>query len=121
MPYTIEYDAQTAVVAVIYRDDVPLNDRLRAVEEVCSAYSCQKPLRILVNVRELDMQLTYEEQKYFGQYLANHADLRNARVAVLHRAGTNPNWVVDSFAFMNGYLLAQFDKRSEAELWLKAS
>ncbi len=121
MPYTIEFDPLSSVVTVIYRHNVPLNERLQAVEEVCSAYSCQKPLKILVNVRELDMQLTYEEQKYFGQFLANHADLQNARVAVLHRTGINPNWVVDSFAFMNGYLLAQFDKRSEAELWLKAS
>ena len=67
------------------------------------------------------MHLSFEEQQSFGQYLASHEGLANARVAVLYQKGHNPNLVVDTTAFIGGYLLAQFDDMRTAESWLTKS
>ena len=118
MPYLISFDESLEIVHVIYAGIISLQERFQAVEEVCGSYSELVPLKIIVNVRELKMQLTFEEQQTFGEYLANHPGLANARVAVLHNRDSNPNIVVDSTAFQFGYTLAQFSHLKDAEDWL---
>jgi len=78
------------------------------------------PLKILVNVCQLKMHLTLDEQISYGEYLAVHSGLRNARVAVFHPASHNPNVIIDSTAFSNGYMLAQFIDIKEAINWLNS-
>lgn len=118
MAYTIELDNSREIVNVIYDGTVSLDMRKQAVEQVCNEHGEFKPLRILVDVRELIMDLAFEEQHAFGKYLANHPGLNHARVAVLHNSDFNPNVVIDSSAYNNGYLLAQFSNRYDAEMWL---
>ena len=105
----------------MYSGTVSLNERIQAVQEVCDSYRNFMPLKILVNVCDLEMHLSIDEQQSFGRYLASHEGLANARVAVLYQTGHNPNIIVDSSAFLNGYLLAAFDDAKEAELWLTES
>ena len=64
------------------------------------------------------MDLSFEDQQAFGEHLANHPGLTYARVAVLHKPDFNPNVVIDDSAYNNGYVLAQFSSRHDAELWL---
>ena len=111
-------DEALNIVNVTYTGTVSLHNRMQAVERVCRNYSQLRPLKILVDVRELVMDLSVEEQREFGKHLASHPGLTNARVAVLHKHDYNPNVVIDDAAFSNGYLLAQFSSRSDAELWL---
>lgn len=118
MGYEIEFDDASKIVTVKYTGRVSLNERLSAVEEVSASYSHLNPLRILIDVVSLDMQLSYKEQKNFGTYLATNRRLKNARVAVFHQANNNPNVFVDSTAFLNGYQLAQFDNEKGAHSWL---
>lgn len=118
MAYTIDLNEALDIVNVIYSGTVDLDMRLQAVETVCSNYSHLVPLKILVDVRELIMDLTFEEQQAFGEHLANHPGLTNARVAVLHKPDFNPNVVIDDSAYNNGYMLAQFSSCNDAELWL---
>jgi len=118
MPYIIESEPRSNIVTVTYSGSVSLDLRLQAVEDVCSNYSDLKPLKILVDVRDLVMDMLFGEQEAFGEYLANHYDLHNARVAVLHKPSFNPNAVIDAKAYSNGYQLAQFSDRRNAENWL---
>lgn len=118
MAYTIELNEALDIVNVVYSGTVNLDMRMQAVEQVCSNYSHSKPLKILVDVRELIMDLAFEEQQAFGKHLANHPGLTNARVAVLHKPDFNPNVVIDDSAYNNGYILAQFSSHTDAELWL---
>lgn len=118
MTYIIELDKPLEIVNVIYSGKVSLDMRMQAVEQVCSSHSHLKPLRILVDVRELVMDLSFDEQQAFGKQLANNAALTNARVAVLHKPDFNPNAIIDDSAFNNGYMLAQFSSPDDAELWL---
>ena len=118
MSSRIDFDKSNEIVHVIYSGIVSLNKRMQAVQEVCDSFCKFMPLKILVDVRHLEMHLSFEEQESFGRYLAGHEGLANARVAVLHEADHNPNWIVDTIAFSNGYLLSQFDDRKEAESWL---
>ena len=118
MAYRIEFDSSPEIVNVTYHGAVSLDQRMLAVKQVCGDYGNVYPLKILVDVRELTMDLSFDEQQAFGEYLANHPGLSHARVAVLHKADFNPNVVIDSAAYNNGYLLAQFSSRSDAEKWL---
>ena len=118
MSYKIEFDEESEIVTVKYTGSVSLDSRLSAVNDVCSSYSHLNPLRILIDVIDLDMQLSYEEQAYFGKQLAANKDLRNAKVVVFHKKNNNPNLIVDTIAFINGYQLIQLDSKKEAQAWL---
>ncbi len=118
MSYKIKLNKSTNIVDVVYTHTVSLPDRMKAVDEVCEKFSHLDPIKIQVDVRELVMDLSFEEQEKFGLHLANHNGLKNARVAVLHKPDFNANIVVDSIAFANGYLLAQFSSPSDAKEWL---
>ncbi|WP_101758991.1 hypothetical protein [Oceanicoccus sp. KOV_DT_Chl] len=118
MSYTIDFDDTALIVTVTYTGTSELDERLNAVSDVCAAYSQLNPLRLLINVIHLDMQLSVAEQKSFGLHLASNEDLKNTKVAVLHATGNNPNIIVDSTAYIKGYQLAQFDNKREAEEWL---
>ena len=74
---------------------------------------------ILVDVRNLEMDLTFGEQKILGQYMAGQSKLAYSRVAVLHNENHNPNNFVDSFAYNDGNKRAQFESESDAIDWLK--
>ena len=118
MSYVIHKDVALGIVTVTYTGAVSLHNRMQAVERVCRNYSHLKPLKILVDVRELVMDLSIEEQQAFGKHLAKHPGLTNARVAVLHKSDFNPNVEIDKIAFSNGYMLAQFSSLNDAEKWL---
>ena len=120
MAYKTELDAISEIVTVKYSGTASLEMRIQAVEDVCNNYGHLMPLKILVDVRELIMDLYLGEQEAFGEYLANHYGLTNARVAVLHVPDFNPNAVIDVCAYKNGYKLAQFSSPTDAEAWLLA-
>ena len=102
MSYVIHMDDSLEIVNVTYTGTVSLQKRMQAVERVCRNYGHFQPLKILVDVRELVMDLTIEEQEAFGKHLAGHPGLTNARVAVLHKPDFNPNVVIDGAAFNDG-------------------
>jgi len=119
MSYEIEFDQSLEIVTVKYIGSVSLGDRLKAVSDVCVSYSHLDPLRLLIDVIGLEMDLSHKEQKYFAGHLATNKSLANAKVAVLHEKDNNPNIVIDTLAFNEGYQLVQFDVKNEALSWLK--
>ena len=118
MTYKIDLNELLEIVNVVYSGKVSLDMRMQAVDQVCSNHSYLKPLKILVDVRGLIMDLSFDEQQAFGKHLANNPTLTGARVAVLHKPDFNPNAIIDDSAFNNGYMLAQFSSQADAELWL---
>jgi len=73
----------------------------------------------LLDVRELKMDLTLDEQKIWGEHFAGHPKLTYACAAILHKKSHNPNIFVDTFAFNKGYRIAQFSDDNDARDWLK--
>ena len=118
MAFKIEFDESTQVVSVIFSRATNLESKLLAVSEVTQTFSGNERINILVDVREQVMEMTLGEQDAFGEYLANHFGLRNARVAVLHKPNFNSNSVIDYIAYKNGYQLEEFASFSDAILWL---
>jgi hypothetical protein len=118
MSYELKYNQSINIICVIYSGIVSLKERKAAVNEVCAKTFDQKELKILVNVCDLTMNLSIKEQSHFGEYLASHPGLSHAKVAVLHKPGYNPNLLIDTCAFNNGYRLAEFIKLEEANTWL---
>jgi hypothetical protein len=118
MTYKIEFKQPSNIVALTYSGKVDLDMRLKTVDEICKKYSELGPLRVLVDVRNLEMDMLFGEQEAFGEYLANHYDLRDSKVAILHDDGFNPNTVIDISAYNNGLRLNEFSNPHEAEKWL---
>ena len=79
--YSIDFNPALRVVTVCYKGAVSLKDRMCAVDEVCENYAGTGPLKILVDVNKLEMDLTTEEQIAFGEYLAGHVDFRWSSLA----------------------------------------
>ena len=63
--FSIESRPLSNIVTVTYSGSATLDLRLQAVDEVCSNYSDLKPLKILVDVRELVMDMLFGEQEAF--------------------------------------------------------
>ncbi len=118
MAYIIDINESLEIVNVIYSGQVDLDMRIQAVKQVCSNHGHLQPLKILVDVRDMVMDLSFDEQQHFGKHLAYNPGLADARVAVLHKPNFNPNAIIDDSAFNNGYILAQFSSQADAELWL---
>ncbi|WP_026244366.1 hypothetical protein [Dasania marina] len=118
MSYTIDFDQIEKIVTVTYSKTVSLADRIMAVNDVCSSCADITPLKILVDVRNLVMHLKTREQKDFAVFLSSNPLLKRARIAVLHEATFNPNVIIDTIAFNNGYKLAQFNRKNDAVVWL---
>lgn len=121
MAFSIKFDQSSQIVSVIFSGITDLESKLRAVKEVTQAHASQEELKILVDVRKQVMNMSLGEQEAFGEYLANHRDLHNARVAVLHEPSFNPNTVIDVISFKNGYQLKEFSAPQEARQWLNRS
>ena len=119
MPHEMKLNEDDGIVEVTYDGHINLRDRKKGLEMLCALYAHMQPLRILLDVRAIKMDLTFDEQKTWGEYFAAHPKLVYARAAVLHEKDHNPNKYIDTFAFNKGYLLAQFSDEEEARGWLK--
>ena len=118
MAFKIEFDKTTRIISVIYSGVIDLDSKLNAVEEVIKTNATRERMKILVDVREQMMDMLLSEQEAFGEYLANHHELRNAKVAVLHEPSFNPNTIIDVTSRNNGYQLLQFSSLAKATEWL---
>ena len=117
MSYKI-YKNDSNVIEVTYTGSVNLDERKRAVEEACQLIRPTEPVRLLIDVRKITMNMSEQEQMEFGIYLAHRKELLEAKVAVLHNPKNNPNTVIDIHAYLEGYQLGEFDNEREAILWL---
>ncbi|MBY4677300.1 hypothetical protein [Marinobacterium arenosum] len=117
MPYQIEQD-HDRIITVTYQGQVDLAERMAAVEDACRYIDDIDRVLLLIDVREVIVKMSLEQQKTFGTYLANRQELSRAKVAVLHPAGRNPNQVIDGYAYINGYHLVEFSDTREARAWL---
>lgn len=119
MSHEVNYDEANNIVNVVLSGTLTLEERKKGVDETSFLYAHLQPLQILVNIRKHEMDLTFKEQKMFGEYLASLPKIAHARVAVLHEESHNPSLIIDTFAFSNGYKVAEFDNDKDALDWLK--
>jgi len=117
MTYIIQKNGSN-ITTVIYSGGVDLNERKMAVEEVCESINPDEPVRLLIDVRNISMNMSEDEQEYFGKYLAAKDKLSKAKVAVVHNPQNNPNMVINTFAYIEGYQVVGFDKANDATAWL---
>ena len=95
-----------------------LDERIRSVNEVCELIKPSDTVRLLIDVRSITMNMSLDDQKYFGRYLAERQELASARIAVLHNPLYNPNIVINTIAYIEGYRVVGFDRLDEALAWL---
>jgi len=120
MSYDVRFDEEDKIVIVTYIGTVTLEEREKVIMGVSSSYAYLNPLRLLFDTREFVLNLTLDEQKSLGEFVANDTTYARARIAVLHNKINNPNLVVDTYANINGISeLAQFSNQRDAIDWLK--
>ena len=119
MAHQIDTLADANIIVVKYSGDVGLKERLSAVVEVCDMLNDTSCVRLLIDIRQINNTMSNEQQQYFGRYLANKPELKNAKVAVLsEQLERNANLVINNTAYLEGYHVAPFNSRGEAISWL---
>jgi len=122
MPYTITVDEETNIVTVKYIGEVSFDDRLEAVESVCTLKNAGDEKKLLIDVTQIHNTMTEDEQELFGEYLAKRKELKKARVAVVSKIKShNPNLTINSTAYLQGYNLVPFTSKKDAYMWLKGA
>ena len=120
MPYSIQID-DSGITTVVYSGSVGLGERKNAVDEVCGMVEPSMPVRLLIDVRNIVMSMSTDEQVTFGKYVASREQFSDAKVAVVHEAGNNPNIMITTTAYLEGYHVVEFDDLNEARLWLSGA
>ena len=83
MTYKIKLIEQNEIVAVTYKGNVSLDDRLSAVHELCSNYNIFKNFKLLINSNGASQKMSVNEQIIFGRYLAEREEFQGASVATV--------------------------------------
>lgn len=117
MPYFINKDS-TSVITVSYLGPADLDERKKAVDEICKLVNPGEPVKLLVDVRKLAMNMSKDEQRCFARYLANKKELSAARVALVHVPENNPDQLINAVAYSEGYEVVDFDNMNSANEWL---
>ena len=117
MPYFINKH-EVNRITVRFDGVVNLAERKNAVDEVCELVNPDVPVSLLVDVRNIIMDMTRDEQKYFGKYLAAKEELADAKVALVHVPHDNPNKLINAVAYSEGYQVVDFDNLHHANEWL---
>jgi hypothetical protein len=65
MPYSIQKN-DSNITTVIFSGSVDLSERIMAVDEVCGLVESSAPVRLLIDVRNIIMNMSTDEQVYFG-------------------------------------------------------
>jgi hypothetical protein len=117
MPYFIHKNVPN-IITVKFDGEVNLEERKKAVDEVCDLVNLDEPVNLLIDVRTIIMKMSKDEQIYFGKYLASKNELAKAKVAVVHVPANNPNQLINTVAYMEGYQVVDFDSEYYANEWL---
>ena len=117
MSYSI-INGDNEIVTLKYSGAVNYEERLQALEEICQLIASKGPILLVVDLCDMRLNMTMEEQVAFGKYLANKKELANSKVAMLNDKQLNPNSIVETYAYLGGYQAVSFDRQSEARLWL---
>ncbi len=120
MTYSIQKD-DSNIITVTYTGSVNLSERKTAVDETCKLITPSVPVKLLIDVRNINNNMSLDEQEYFVEYLVEKKELANAKVAVLHNPQSNPNFMIDSFAYIAGYQTVDFDREKDAISWLNGN
>jgi hypothetical protein len=116
--YTVDFNPSLAIIKVTYRGSLDMDTRKHVVDQLDERFALPNPLKILLDVNQLEMDWSIAQQAEFAQYVASHERLSSAKVAVVHKPEHNPNWFIDTCAFNRGCLVAQFTREKHAEEWL---
>jgi|GEM_PF-1067714 len=117
MPYNIVKDNQK-IITITYQGTVNLVQRMEAVDDACRLIGDTEKAILLIDVRDIEMDMNMDEQERFGKYLPSQSKLKTAKVAVLHPKQRNPNEIINSYAYMDGYCVVSFSDYFEARQWL---
>ena len=118
MTYKIKLIEQNKIVAVTYKGNVSLDDRLSAVHELCSNYNTFRTFKLLINSIDASQKMSLNEQIIFGRYLAEREEFQGASVATVTPPTKCINQVIVKEAAELGYQITSFDCEQEAIEWL---
>ena len=120
MSYSIHKD-DSGITTVVYSGSVDLVERKNTVDEVRGMVEPSLPVRLLIDVRNIIMSMSTKEQVASGKYVASREQFSEAKVAVVHNAGNNPNIMITTTAYLEVYHVVEFDNPDEARLWLSGA
>jgi len=113
------YQDGADIISVVFTEEVDLQQRKDAVDQVCKLVGNDEPIKLLINLTCYINKMTLEDQKTFGHYLAQAKALSNAKVASVTGFSQSSNVVVEAVAYTQGYQVVSFNSEYEARAWLQ--
>lgn len=113
------YQDGADIISVVFTDEVDLQQRKDAVDQVCKLVGNNESIKLLINLTCYINKMTLEDQETFGHYLAHAKALSNAKVASVTGFSQSSNVVVEAVAYTQGYQVVSFNSEHEARAWLQ--
>ncbi|WP_323846877.1 hypothetical protein [Microbulbifer magnicolonia] len=118
MNFHITYRPVAGIAQVLFYGSVGLEERMEAAAMLVEKFGHRRPLRVLVDLRYARSEITLDEQRQFGRFLAEHPVLGRAHIAVLHCRQRYTSLIISSEAKSRGHSSREFFVEAEAEAWL---
>lgn len=118
MAYQIIIREELQALVVRYYDDVDLITRTEALSKGREMLKKTGYKRILVDLRDADMQLPPYDAYQFSEKLTEAPELKVSKTAFLVAENDTSNSFVEIFAGNRGYLYNEFTDEQKAWSWL---
>lgn len=118
MSYKIEVVKNSEIIRVTYVGTLTLDQRISAVHELCCDFNIFSRFRLLIDVRNIQQEMTVVEQEVFGNFIASKEEFNHASVAVLDNIEHPADQIAGRVAAKLGYRMQQFDREEKALAWL---
>ena len=116
----IRLEKEARIVRCTPQEDAGIEIMSNASQLISQKYGHFKPLRILVDVRRVKINMTPEKNQAFAQFISSLPGFGEARIAVLHDISHNPMTATDQESRDSGLLVRSFFSEAESIRWLTA-
>nr|WP_010132617.1 hypothetical protein [Microbulbifer agarilyticus] len=120
MSVQIRLESGTRVVRCSPQGDVSFDEMANASLRISQKYGHVRPLRILVDVRFVQVHMSADDNKRFAQFVAQLPGYGSAKIVVLHPLSHNPMSATDRVSREGGLSICQCVSEGEAYAWLAA-
>lgn len=123
MAHSIHFDADTGILTVTQVGAVTFESRRILLDKIRAVIPESGELKVLSDLRQADISMSHDEAIKYGELIVQGADLREARIAMVHPVDKENNYLTESVVLLDGdsLRLVTFTSMQEAYQWLSES
>ena len=119
MAHEFEVLSSSEIIRVTYSGDLTLDERIQVVHKLCCDFNIFSRFKLLIDVRNVQQEMTELEQEIFGKFIASKEEFDTALVAVLDKIEAPVDEITINEASKDNYQIKMFNCEKTALSWLK--